>query len=377
MGLIPNPLGVIDRVREEVERNALRARNGVKMAAGVGAPKFGVTPKDVVWRNGRATLFRYRNDDVRYRPPLLIVFSIFSRSFILDLVPGNSFVEHLLRAGFDVYLLDWGEADERDARNGLEYYADAAIPAAIREVRKNSNSDEVNLLGYCFGGVLTLLHNAHDPESPIRSHSVVACPVDYDEMPMREAFGGEDTEVSEILGDDGNVPPNVVFGAFRSLKPVAEVTGYVDLLEKLWNDDYVAAYQAMNGWATDHVPLPGAVAEQIRAIMFDNSLVKDSVVLGGDRISLKNVTPPFLAVLGAKDHIVPEPAARPVLDMIGSKDKTELLLSGGHVGLVVGRTAAKTTIPTIIDFLKKQSEAIEPDKTPEPGQSPEQSEAPQ
>ncbi|EGD56717.1 alpha/beta fold hydrolase [Gordonia neofelifaecis] len=355
MGLIPD--GIVDRVRQEVERNALRARNGIKMAAGVSTVKTGVTPRDLVWRNGRARLYRYRNDDVRYRPPLLIVFSVVSRAYILDLTPGNSFVEHLLRGGFDVYMLDWGEPDERDARNGFEYYADAVIPAAIREVCKRSEADEVSILGYCFGGNLTLLHGAHHPDAPIRSHTVMACPVDYTRLELVSSLVGSDMDVDGILGDDGNVPANVVFSAFRSLRPTAEITGYVDLLEKLWNDDYVAAYQAMNGWASDHVPLPGEITRQMTDMLLrDNGFVEDRLVLGGDRISLKSITVPFLAVLGRKDHIVPEDAASPILDLIGSDVKTELRLDGGHIGLVVGRTAAKTTVPTIVDFLQKQSE---------------------
>ena len=66
------------------------------------------------------------------------------------------------------------------------------------------------------------------------------------------------------------------------------------------------------------------------------------------------------AVLGEKDHIVPVEAASPVMDLVGTDDdrKTELRLKGGHIGLAVGRTAAKTTIPTIIEFLIKQSEAL-------------------
>ena len=85
---IPNPLGAVDRIRKEVERNSLRARNGIKMVAGVGKPKVGATPRDVVWRNGRARLYRYRNDDVRYRPPLLIVFSLVQRHIVAGLTFG-------------------------------------------------------------------------------------------------------------------------------------------------------------------------------------------------------------------------------------------------------------------------------------------------
>jgi Acyl-CoA dehydrogenase, N-terminal domain/Poly-beta-hydroxybutyrate polymerase (PhaC) N-terminus len=136
MSTLSAPRAAVDRIRAEIDRTVLRARNGIKLAAGIGRPRVGVTPKDVVWRHGRAELWHYRSDQVRVGPPLLIVFSLITRSYVLDLTPGNSFVERLLAAGFDVYLLDWGTPDERDAANRLEDYVDAAIPAAIEQVRR-------------------------------------------------------------------------------------------------------------------------------------------------------------------------------------------------------------------------------------------------
>jgi poly(3-hydroxyalkanoate) synthetase len=53
-------------------------------------------------------LWRYRNDGISVSPPLLIVYSLFNRSYILDLAPGNSSSNILLNAGFAVRLLDWG-----------------------------------------------------------------------------------------------------------------------------------------------------------------------------------------------------------------------------------------------------------------------------
>ena len=91
-------------------------------------------------------------------PPLLIVFSLISRSFILDLSPGNSFIERLLSAGFDMWLLDWGAPDERDAQNQLEDYVDDYLSAGIARVFELTGRNEVSLLGYCFGGNLALLH---------------------------------------------------------------------------------------------------------------------------------------------------------------------------------------------------------------------------
>ena len=49
----------------------------------------------------------------------------------------------------------------------------------------------------------------------------------------------------------------MVLQGFRTLKPASQVTRYVDLWERLWDDEYVAAYQAMTAWSDDHVPFPG------------------------------------------------------------------------------------------------------------------------
>jgi polyhydroxyalkanoate synthase subunit PhaC len=363
MPTVPSPQVVLDRVRRDVERNALRARNGIKLVAGVDRPGVGVTPKDVVWRRGRSQLWHYRNDPdvhggVRYSPPLLLVFSLISRSYILDLTPGNSFVEQLLKAGFDVYLLDWGEPDERDAQNGLEDYVDDYIPAAIERMRELSGCDEINLFGYCFGGDLSLLYAAHHPDAPLRSLTVLATPVDFRHMgPLADLFRVGGLEVDDVLDPHGNVPPQVVLRGFKTLTPTGEITRYVTLWERLWNDEYVAAYQAMTSWSDDHVPFPGEAARQtVRMLVRDNAMLTDRLGVGGDPVHLRDIRVPFLTVRADRDHIVPADASAPLIDLVGSDDKHELRLAAGHMGLVVGRTAAKTTVPTIIDFLRRRSE---------------------
>ncbi|WP_219414916.1 alpha/beta fold hydrolase [Pseudonocardia nigra] len=358
---VPNPLAVLDRVRRDVERNALRARNGIKLATGTERPGVGLTPKDVVWRRGRCELWHYRNESdggVRVSPPLLIVFSLVSRSYILDLTPGNSFIERLLDAGFDVYLLDWGVPDERDAANRLEDYVDDYIPAGIERVLALSGCDEVNMIGYCFGGNLALLHAAHHPETPLRSLTVMATPVDFRHLgPLGDIIATGGLDIDSVIGPDGNVPPQVILSGFRTLTPTSEVTRYVNLWEKLWSDEYVAAYQAMTRWSTDHVPFPGAAArESAQMLLRDNGMLADRLSIGGDTVHLRDIRCPFMTVLANRDHIVPEPAVAPLIDLVGSEDKHELRLDAGHIGLVVGKTAAKTTVPTIIEFLHRRSE---------------------
>src|SRR3954471_3912255 len=328
MPSVPSPQTILDRVRRDVERNALRARNGIRLVAGVDRPGVGCTPKDVVWQRGRSKLWHYRNDDVRHSPPLLIVFSLISRSYILDLAPGNSFVEQLLGAGFDVYLLDWGEPDERDAANTLEDYVDDYIPAGVQRVLEVSGHDEVNLFGYCFGGDLALLYAAHRPDAPLRSLTVLATPVDFRHMgPLADLFHVGGLPVDDVLDAHGNVPPQVVLRGFKTLTPTAAITRYVTLWERLWNDDYVAAYQAMTSWWDDHVSFPGGAARQtVQMLVHDNGLLTDRLTVGGDPVHLRDVRVPFLTVRAARDHIVPSAASAPLIDLVGSDDKHELVL---------------------------------------------------
>jgi polyhydroxyalkanoate synthase len=347
-------------VRREIERNAFRARNGISLVRGTAGPQPGATPKETVWRHGRAQLWRYRNDDVRFSPPLVLVSSLVSRSYVLDLAPGNSFVERLVGAGFDVFMFDWGEPDERDADNLLEDYVDGYIPAGIRRVREVTGRDSVNLFGYCFGGVLTLLHAAHNTNSPLRSLTVMASPVDFSELgPLGDIFGKTSLEVETLLDDTGNIPAHVMLQGFQSLAPVAEVTKYVNLWEKLHSEEYVASFASMIGWATDHVPFPGGVARQVVEMLNrDNGFIEGRITLGGDRVSLRDITVPLLSIIALRDHIIRPPAAEPLLGLVGSTEKEELRLDAGHVGLVVGRSAARTTIPRIIEFLHTRSEAL-------------------
>jgi polyhydroxyalkanoate synthase subunit PhaC len=359
-----SPAGIVDRIRRDVERNALRTKNGIRLATGSVLDKragVGLSPKKVVWGRGRAELWHYTNDAVTAQVPVLIVFSLISRSYILDLTPGNSFVERLVEAGFDVYLLDWGVPDERDAQNRLEDYVDDYIPAAIQRIKERSGSSSVNLLGYCLGGNLALLHAAHHPASPLRSLIVMATPVNFRHVgPLGDVFASSGLEVDSVLDDNGNVPASVVQRGFRVLTPTADVTRYAALWEKLWSDDYVSAYQAMTQWVGDHIPFPGAAArETVEMLVRDNGMITDRLRVGDDEVHLRDITVPFLTVLANRDHIVTPEAAEQLIDLVGSTDKQQLRLDAGHIGLVVGRMAAQTTVPKIIDFLLRHSQDLD------------------
>jgi polyhydroxyalkanoate synthase len=347
------PADLVARVRRDVGRNLSRARNGVKYVTGIDRPKVGTTPKQTVWRRDKAQLWRYEGDaPLTDATPVLIVMSLISRSYILDLYPGASFVAALRAEGFDTYMLDWGIPDERDAENGLDTYVEDLLPAAVQAVLETSGADEVNVIGYCYGGLLSLLLGASDPELPVSSLITMATPVDFDEMGIfGRMFDQDRLSPDDLLDETGNVPPEVMRNAFRVLKPTADVTQYAVLWEKLWDDKQMEGYQVMGQWTRDHIPFPGRAFRETVELMQDDAFVKDRVLLDGRALSLKDLHWPVLNIIAAKDHIVPAKAATPVCELVGSERAETLELPAGHVGLVMGKSAAKTTMPKIFAWL--------------------------
>jgi polyhydroxyalkanoate synthase len=346
-----------ETIRRDAERSLFRAKNGIRYVAGIGRPKVGQSPKDVVWTREKATLVRYRSDRRSHHPPLLLVPSIVSRAYILDLRPGQSVVQSLLEAGIDVFLIDWGVPAEVESANTMETYMDNYLPRAIAAAREATGDDEIDLLGYCFGGTLSLLCLAGHPEIPARSVAVMATPVDFSRIEgMIQAIRRGRLDVDDLIDHTGNIPPDTVYRGFSTLRPTTDIFKYANLWERLWNDDFMESYQALGQWMRDQVPFPGACARQLVDLLLrQNLLATGEVPFGGRWIRLADLTVPVLNIIAEHDHMVPPAASEPLRGLVGSADVRELRVEGGHVGLVVGRDARRTTIPGIIRFLKERS----------------------
>ena len=354
------PGDLVAVVRRDAERSVLRLRNGLKHLSGLGRPELTQTPRETVWSAEKVQLWRYPSDHRSVRTPLLFVHSLVSRSYVFDLVPGNSVVEAMVNRGFDVFLVDWGVPDELEAGNTLETYTDGYLPTVVGEVADISGSADVNLFGYCFGGLLSLLSLAGNASLPVRSLAVMATPVDFSKMgPMVTMIRDGRAEPRDLLDATGNVPADIVRNSFRVLQPTADVTSYVNLWQHLWNDDYVAAHQVMTQWGNDHIPFPGAAFLQTGELFArQNLLVTGKVPLGGRTLDLADITVPFLNIVGEKDHIVPPDATGPLSTLVGSADIEDLRLPAGHVGVVVGRAAQRHNLPAIADWLERHAEPM-------------------
>ena len=111
------------------------------------AGPIGVTPKETIHAEGTLKLqhFRPQAESV-YRVPVLIVTSLVNQPYILDLVPGQSMVEHLLRQGYDVYMIEWGRPRREHAGLTLEDHVLDRLPRCVERVLEHSGERELSII---------------------------------------------------------------------------------------------------------------------------------------------------------------------------------------------------------------------------------------
>ncbi|HVE25256.1 MAG TPA: alpha/beta fold hydrolase [Sporichthya sp.] len=351
----------LEGVRKDLERNALRLRNGIKWAAGAEFAPPAPTPSDVVWAEGNVHLRRYRRDTpAKYRIPLLTFVGLVGRSYVFDLWKGNSIVSLQLEHGFDAFVLDWGVPDELDSANTLETYLQGYLPRAIRAVLAETGAPEVNLMTYCMGGCMALHALAAQPDLPVRSLVTVASPVDFRDLgPLIEALRVGQIDPEDVLDASGNLPGAVVRDSFKSRKPTGDLVNYANLWQNLWNDEYLEGHQAIGRWLHDHIPMPGALFKQVVPMwLANNGFVNDSLRLGGRPAPLANISMPVLGVIGVRDDIAHEVSTSALGDVLTGAQVELMRVDAGHASLFSGRKAVKVVMPGVFDWIAGHSEEI-------------------
>ena len=353
----PDLASISQRVQTEVQRAIQRSIKGVEYFSTSG-PALGSTPKDILHSRGTMQLYHYRplSDEV-YRVPILIVMATTNRGYILDMVPGQSFIEFLLKRGYDVYMLDWNAPKPEEKSLGMEDYVLDFIPDAMRRVQEDSGIKDVTVIGYCFGGVLSLLYGSIFDDGPMKNLICFTTPVDFCQMKLFANFADRRYfDVDRLVDSVGNMPPELILQSFEMLRPASRAVSRVQLWENIWNDEFVKSFRMFDRWATDILPLAGEYFRTItKDLMWDNKLLNDTMTVGGRPARLGKITVPILHAVAEHDHIVPYDAAKHLIAKVGSVDKEEVILKGGHVSLIAGPNAARRLWPKLDTWLGSRS----------------------
>lgn len=354
---VPDVAEMSDRIQAEIQRTIQRSIKGVEYISSPG-PSLGSTPKDILYSKGTMNLYHYRPlADEIYRVPILIVMATTNRGYILDMVPGQSLIEFLLKKGFDVYMLDWTPPRPEEKSLRMEDYVLDFIPESIRRVQQDSGETDVSVIGYCFGGVLSLLYGSIHNDGPMKNLVCFTTPIDFREMKLFQNFSDRRYfNVDQLVDSIGNVPPEMILSSFEMLRPASRAVSQITLWENIWNDEFVKSYRMFDRWAVDTLPLAGEYFRQItKDLMWDNKLFNGTMTVGGRAADFAKIKVPILHAVAEHDHIVPYEAAKHLIARVSSADKSEVILKGGHVSLVAGPNAVKRLWPKLDSWLSERS----------------------
>ncbi len=323
------------------------------LAAAFGRPKpvVGATPADVVHHENKWRLLRYRSEARRHVTPVLLIPSLINRHYVLDLMPGKSFVEHLIGQGHDVYIIDWGTPEDEDRYVTFDDVCDRAIGRAIRVAGRSAPGKQVHVLGYCLGGTLAAIHAAAHPEH-FASLVLVAAPVRFSDEGMLTTWTRTPTfDVHTLVEARGNVPWQLMQSAFQMLRPTMGLAKAVSLVQRAWDDPFLDGFFALETWGNDNVSFPGACyATYIEELYRKDALIRGEMTLSGAPARLSSIHCPLLCVTFEHDNIVPWKSAAAVLEHASSESKEHLHLTGGHVGAMVSSSAKKKLWPSMTEF---------------------------
>ena len=337
------------QARDDKQRRRLRNLFGLLSRK---PPAVGCTPADVVHRENKWRLLRYRGGPAaKAATPVLLVPSLINRHYVLDLQPGRSFVEYMVGRGHDVYLIDWGTPGPEDRYLTFDDICDRYIGRAMRKVARASATGDTHLLGYCMGGTLATIYAAARPEY-VATLTALAAPIDFADSGLLSTWTHTRSfDVDALVEGFGNVPWPLMQASFHLLKPTMGFIKAVHLLDRAWDDEFLDGFLAMERWGADNVSFPGECYRRyITELYRGNALVADTFSLSGDPVRLRDIECSTLVVTFEHDHIVPQASAAYLVDAVGSDDVDHLHLRGGHVGAVVSRKAADGLWPTMSDW---------------------------
>jgi polyhydroxyalkanoate synthase len=113
----------------------------------------------------------------------------------------------------------------------------------------------------------------------------------------------------------------------------------------------------MNTWVRDIIPMAGGAYRQlINEFYKGNRLMEGTLFLRGERVDLGRLTANVLNMIAEADHITPPCQSEGVMSKIGSQDKEVFRVRGGHIGIMAGSGAEKTTWPHIEQWLAARAD---------------------
>jgi len=287
--------------------------------------------------------------------PVLIVYALVNRQYMLDIQPDRSIVRNLLQRGMDLYIIDWGYPTKSDMYLTLDDYITGYLDNCVDVISKRAGKDKINLMGICQGGTFCGIYSALYPEK-VKNLITLVAPFDFSTNDGLLFSWAKNMNVDALVDTYRIIPGDYLNSGFLMLMPFTlNIRKYVDMLDVVEDREKLLNFLRMEKWIFDS---PGQAGECLRQFIKDcyqgNKLIKGELRIGGRLVDLRNITMPLLNIYASADHLVPPAATRPLNDVVGTTDKTLYEFKGGHIGVFVGSKSQKELAPAIATWLHER-----------------------
>lgn len=320
----------------------------------------GITPKDLVYEEDKLRLYHYKKEgESTCKIPVLIVYALVNRQYMLDLQPDRSIIRNLLQHGTDLYIIDWGYPTKADMYLTLDDYINGYLGNCVDFVRKTTKNDKINLMGICQGGTFAAIYSALYPEK-VKNLVTLVTPVDFSTNDGLLFRWSKHMNIDAMADAYRVIPGDFLNAGFLMLMPFTlNIRKYMDMLDVLEDKEKFLNFLRMEQWIFDS---PGQAGETFRQFLKDcyqeNKLVKGELKVGDKVVNLKNITMPLLNIYAIADHLVPPSSTKPLNDLVGSTDKALYEFKGGHIGVFVGSKSQKELAPAIAKWLHERAGGV-------------------
>ena len=319
-----------------------RLTEGFKVAGNLGEIRVGTTPKDEIHQQNELRLYRYRplTNTQKIAEPLLIVYALVNRPYIVDLHEQRSLVRGLLNQGIDVYLIDWGYPGPGDRYLDLSHYIDEMLDLCVDETLQHSGASKVNILGICQGGTMSLCYAALQPKK-VKNLITMVTPVDFHTPDNLLTHWFKEIDVDLLVDTMGNVSGTVLNSIFLSLKPFRlGIEKYLDFVQIIDQPEKVENFMRMEKWIFDSPDQAGEMFRTfIKEFFHHNRLVKGGLTIENREVDLRTLKLPILNLMAKQDHLVPPAASQALKYLTSSQDYEEIVYDTGHIGIYVSSKA--------------------------------------
>lgn len=345
-----NPFAINpDKLGEELLEFNKKLARGISTLTGLGEIETGASIKEPVYEEDKVILYHYQSVAEKLNPvPVLIVYALVNRPYMMDLQEDRSLIKGLLQEGLDIYLIDWGYPDAADRQLTLDDYINGYLDRCVEVVRTRSGMDKINLLGVCQGGTFSLCYTSLHQEK-VKNLITTVTPVDFHtkhDLLSRLVRG---VDIDKYVGSFGNIPGELLNWTFLMLKPFRLMgQKYIDLVDLFDDPVKVMNFMRMEKWIFDSPDQAGEAFRQfIKQFYQENRLIKGTVEIGEQRIDLERITVPVLNIYARDDHLVPPDSSRALAGCIGTDNYTEIEFPGGHIGIYVS-AGSQRQLPSAI-----------------------------